>query len=99
MRGIQPPEVTEIGSYGFGIAANENTRHDQACQRRNLGDSKYVLNGCAGAYAENIYKRQQNDDHNTRQVLGVQTDIHIAQHHRSDVPWRHMADMPDPVIS
>ena len=59
------------------------------------------MNCRASPDAEDIHHRQQNDNHDARQILRIKPDIHIAQFDGANVErveWRYMADMPYPVI-
>src|ERR1035438_2489239 len=52
-------------------------------QRRSAEDRR------AGLHAEDIQHRQEDHDQDGHQVLRIQSDIHIAQHHRADGNGRY----------
>jgi len=92
------PEIrAEVGRDRFRVAAQKDAEDDQPEQRRYLCRGKHVLDQRAGADAKYIDDRQQDHDKNGSQVLGVEADIHIAQHHGTDVNRRHLPEMQNPV--
>ncbi len=95
--GIAPEVCAKVGGNRRGIAAQEAAQQYQSQERGGLGKGKYVLHHRAGPHAENVEHGKENHYKDGHQVLGVQADIHVAQHHGADGDGRHVRDVPDPV--
>src|SRR6476469_4130571 len=98
MRRIEAPEVSEIGRDGLRVARHKNTDNHQAGECGYLGNREQVLHGSAQLQAKDVEHREKYHNHDPTEVLRVQANIHVAQHHGTNLDWWHFRDVPDPLF-
>src|SRR5579884_547938 len=81
-----PPEAAEVLRDGLSIPSDQNPSNNQAEQRAGLCEGKDVLHQRATLDPEDIHYSQHNNCQDPDEVLRIQSDIHVAQYHRSNMP-------------
>ncbi len=69
----------------------------QSQQSGNFRRREDVLNRRARLHAKDIDDREKNHQQDRHQILRIDADIHVAEHHRADMNGRNFPDMPNPV--
>ena len=95
--GILPEVRAEICGYCLCVPSQQDSKDDQAQQCRDFGGSENILNERAGLDAEDVDDREDHDDEDGGEILGIQADIHAAEDHRADGEHRHFPEMQYPV--
>ncbi len=95
--GVEPEVGTEICAERLRRASNPDAEQDEPQQARDFGGGKHHLHDGSGLDAEDVDRGEQHDDGDGNQVLGVQPDLHVAQHHGAEMNRRNLPEVHDPV--
>ena len=90
--GVTPEIRAEVRGDGLGIASQKSRQH-QAQQRGSLGEGEDVLDHRSGLHAEDIDDREEDHDDDGNEILRVEADIHVAQHHGPNGNWRDVRNV------
>ena len=94
---VEPEVGAEIGVQRLRRASGPGAEQNEPQQARDFRGGKHHLHDGSGLDAEDVDRGEQRDDGDGNQVLGVQPDLHVAQHHGTEMNRRNLPEMHDPV--
>ena len=95
--GMEPEVGAEICAERLRRAARPDAKQDEPQQPRDFCGGEHHLHDGSGLDAEDVDHGEQHNHGDGNQVLGVQPNVHVAQHHRPKMNRRNLPEVHDPV--